>query len=375
MYCTKCGNKLLENAKFCTKCGTKIVDVESNNLQTTKAVSQNGKVPKKKSKKCWIFCLLLFIIILGVGILLWAYWGKVLIGEKNGEHIDINTILTFANNGEVNKDEIDKSEMKAEENIITDYDVILYEDSDYTIVAKKESGFDNVSIKIGVLNGDKTQWIHSMTSRHIFLEKDGWGRTSVYVNETESSPTYGQILHNEIRYVGEGMFVSRAGMSSSNKHTYLTFYNVIDNMGFMIDAAPITYSYFGSTALGRNYRLRFEDGKAIVVSANDGIVVVDTQGNSKSTKVGVAFDKSLGKYSCGLFFCGDGFYNTSGGRVINLSSYKKQIFEYYGCYDGPYFESEDGTAKIYMIGADGEVYYMEVDYEGKFLTSEPVKKQ
>ena len=214
-----------------------------------------------------------------------------------------------------------------------------------------------------------------MTSRHIFLEKDGWGRTSVYVNETESSPTYGQILHNEIRYVGEGMFVSRAGMSSSNKHTYLTFYNVIDNMGFMIDAAPITYSYFGSTALGRNYRLRFEDGKAIVVSANDGIVVVDTQGNSKSTKVGVAFDKSLGKYSCGLFFCGDGFYNTSGGRVINLSSYKKQIFEYYGCYDGPYFESEDGTAKIYMIGADGEVYYMEVDYEGKFLTSEPVKKQ
>jgi len=270
----------------------------------------------------------------------------------------------------------DTTEEKMEEQqnkIITDYDRILYEDSNYTIVAKKETGFDKMSVKVGVLNGQKTEWIYMPSSMHIFLEPDGWGSTAVWINEDSSSSNFGQIMAHEISYIGDGMFVSRAGMSANNEVTYLVFYNVDKDEGFMMAAAPITYSYFGNKALGRNHLIRYEDERAIVIDDNDKIYSINTSGNKYSTGLSVKYNVSVGKYSCGVFFCGDGFYDKSGNCLIDLSYYEDQIYEYYGWSGGPYFTSKDSTVKVYMIGADNETYYMEVDFLGNFITQSPVK--
>ena len=396
MYCTNCGNELRRKAKFCTKCGAEI----KKKAGTAKAKKENGKEEIEVSKgkghtliKWRIICSLVVVTLLWVGSYKAVSYLKDILAERSVQHtesgageLDLtlnNTVergmsdvsLRESEDSVVEDSSINVSKDVMEENIITEYDEILYEDSDYTIVAKKVSGFEEVTVQIGVLNGKKTKWLHELTDDHIFLKKDGWGRSAVYVDTKDSqySLTYGQIVHNKVRYVGEGMFVTRAGISSNSSHTYLVFYNVYENTGFMIDGAPITYSYFGNEALGRNCLLRFDGGKAIVVDADDVILSVDTYGNVKKTTVGADYGESLGKYSCGLFFCGDGFYDASGGRIISLSRYKDQIHEYYGTYKGPYFESGEESVKVYMKGADEEVYYMEVKHSGEFVTKEPVK--
>lgn len=74
MFCSQCGNKLSEGAKFCAKCGSKVqaetpAQVPVNNITPTSEEKVQETVaegkPKKKSK-LWLW-ILLIILVLGLG--------------------------------------------------------------------------------------------------------------------------------------------------------------------------------------------------------------------------------------------------------------------------------------------------------------------
>ena len=91
MKCTKCGNELVEGAKFCTRCGNKIVysHVE-NNVQENKVEEKNqsewkedkGENGSDKKGKFTYFALAIAIIVAGAAGMLVRSWRNQ---EKNIE--------------------------------------------------------------------------------------------------------------------------------------------------------------------------------------------------------------------------------------------------------------------------------------------------
>ena len=89
MKCTKCGNELVEGAKFCTRCGNKIVysHVE-NNVQENKVEEKNqsewkedkGENGSDKKGKFTYFALAIAIIVAVAAGMLVRSWRNQ---EKN----------------------------------------------------------------------------------------------------------------------------------------------------------------------------------------------------------------------------------------------------------------------------------------------------
>lgn len=71
MFCTQCGNKLSDGAKFCAKCGFKVPEeTKSEVMQSTASEEKVQETvaeekPKKKTK-AWLW-ILLIILVLGLG--------------------------------------------------------------------------------------------------------------------------------------------------------------------------------------------------------------------------------------------------------------------------------------------------------------------
>ena len=74
MFCSQCGNKLSEGAKFCAKCGHKVqeeipAEVAGSNTTNAPEIKKQETVveeqPKKKSK-LWLW-ILLIVLVLGLG--------------------------------------------------------------------------------------------------------------------------------------------------------------------------------------------------------------------------------------------------------------------------------------------------------------------
>ncbi len=64
MYCEKCGNKLIVDAKFCNKCGFHLVGVIPDNLSET--TSGDLVVEKSNNKVRWmIFVIIGGLILIG----------------------------------------------------------------------------------------------------------------------------------------------------------------------------------------------------------------------------------------------------------------------------------------------------------------------
>lgn len=98
MYCSKCGNEIIEGSVFCSSCGNKIEQVNNNNIKestkpqndiineqhnSTEQINKNSKPRNRKNK------IIIFIIIgiVAIGILV---SGIVLINkEKNSDEIKL----------------------------------------------------------------------------------------------------------------------------------------------------------------------------------------------------------------------------------------------------------------------------------------------
>lgn len=68
MYCRKCGNKLIENAKFCGVCGTSVQVPEKNKVKTIEVKEEIIELPEEKleslaSDKTSIAMVVLTIVI------------------------------------------------------------------------------------------------------------------------------------------------------------------------------------------------------------------------------------------------------------------------------------------------------------------------
>jgi uncharacterized membrane protein YvbJ len=60
MFCTKCGNKISEKAKFCTSCGTSVTILQPNPDPVSPAIIQEKRSGISKSA-LWIGLLLIFV--------------------------------------------------------------------------------------------------------------------------------------------------------------------------------------------------------------------------------------------------------------------------------------------------------------------------
>ena len=68
MYCSKCGNKLKENAKFCGVCGTNIEEKIQEVKETPKVIEIEEKETKIESKANNIIVLIIVLLTLLVSI-------------------------------------------------------------------------------------------------------------------------------------------------------------------------------------------------------------------------------------------------------------------------------------------------------------------
>ena len=66
-----------------------------------------------------------------------------------------------------------------------------------------------------------------------------------------------------------------------------------------------------------------------------------------------------GRYSEGVFFAKDGFYDLDGKKVIDISEYTNQIM------NQPYFD--DGKCEIIVTNPDGVKFSGVIEKTGKFL--------
>lgn len=68
MYCSKCGTKLKENAKFCGVCGTNIEEKIQEVKETPKVIEIEEKETKIESKANNIIVLIIVLLTLLVSI-------------------------------------------------------------------------------------------------------------------------------------------------------------------------------------------------------------------------------------------------------------------------------------------------------------------
>lgn len=229
------------------------------------------------------------------------------------------------------------------------------------LVAQKITGFESVGVQVGAINSQKTKWLVPLSSDNIFV------KTGI-VRMEKDKLVVGQILH-----VGEGIF---AANFSTNSITSIAFWNTANNSGFVIeDVAGM--NYYRKTGVqsfqiwyGGNARLEFEEGVTPLLLKGDKVALLDQWGEVTELNVKLREDTELGYLSDGLFWCNNGFYNTQGKRVIDLDDY--QYVDRIIQDSVPKFSN--GIAKVYLLGADGGEYYIEVDQEGNILC-EPTKSE
>lgn len=76
MYCTKCGSKNSDKAKFCTKCGAEIINEPSQpiNKSSVGGVDNEVGVPKKKSR--YILKSVIFVVVFALVFIVAYYFSK-----------------------------------------------------------------------------------------------------------------------------------------------------------------------------------------------------------------------------------------------------------------------------------------------------------
>ncbi|MBQ9949385.1 MAG: hypothetical protein IJO93_01530, partial [Clostridia bacterium] len=89
-------------------------------------------------------------------------------------------------------------------------------------------------------------------------------------------------------------------------------------------------------------------------------MLIDKEGNVKKTDINCRALKYLSYVSEGLFFAYDGFYDTDGNKVIDLSEYAGRIE------NRPEFH--DGKAEIEVSNPSGVRFHATIDKNGTFLS-------
>ncbi len=100
MFCTQCGNKIEDTARFCDQCGAAVSPVEPTEMYNASAPAEVtapvAEPPKKKRKKVWPWLCLLLVIVAAavVAILLFGKKTVYLMTESKVENADGSVTIT-----------------------------------------------------------------------------------------------------------------------------------------------------------------------------------------------------------------------------------------------------------------------------------------
>lgn len=244
---------------------------------------------------------------------------------------------------------------------ITDYDVILAQGGDYTIVAKLISGFDTNHVEIGVLNADLTEWVHPYSANHIFVNNGKHSSQTVWVGDNNTIQTRG------VSYAGEDMFIGEVtGISGKSDEA---FYDAGNDFGFLIEDLTFVRT---TGSYGANSNMNFENGITAVEmkgATSSWVASLDKKGNLITLEGVKSNDTWIGKYSEGLFFADGGFYDINGELQIDLSQYNGKFIST----NPPYFEN--GVSVMHLIGEDGNEYIIEINLQGEILSGPTIVEE
>ena len=428
MWCERCGKELAENARFCTGCGTPVIqNAERASGQeqvpdtTPMPTPEKAKVPKSpksmsKVKKITVVVLLGVMVLAIAAAALFANWH---ISERNKEaalqiaadyakngdyenaiHTVISTrnyekdvrlntayqnycaeyeaqilsvvddLITVENYYAAQKTAIEaigilpKSEKLRDAYAKCQWDQVLLENADFSVVRKDLDCYDSYTVRVGILdsNGD---WICPLSSSCIF---------ALAINDTGNLHSYNgnriKIDSGNFAYLGEGVIVASLGLdihtatgkSYSIGSNYSLSSHGLECYLYNIDTKES--NHFSATDLSTcedGYMLRYDSDRY-----NGGFSRVSKNGEVVSIPVGRAVnDFAYPTYSEGLFFANGVFYDIFGEKKIDMTSYQ--------LVNTPFFQ--DGKAEILFENSGQTTYRATIDKSGAFVESPAVYKE
>lgn len=246
------------------------------------------------------------------------------------------------------------------------YDFIICEGDGYRLIGKREETLMGIEDYFGVIDKDYN-WVVPMSSNTFFNlegEENGiWENTDF----EEKCNAIAELTH----YAGEGVFVigEESGyyfnLSSRYNEQYYRYNGNYRTRLFNVE----TNTWLIPGQYESRQSFLFKDGVYVASDAGhpgdtyfkvDEHVKLFTPETVTQTDVFCKSSRYVGRYSEGLFFSYDGFYNLNGEMQINLSEYAGLII------NQPYFEN--GTCMLIAENEIGTRFVAEIDSSGRYLT-------
>lgn len=352
----------LNNTRFCKKCGRRLM----NGCCPVCSATARGNTPKysKKSVKLWGVVASVFAIILLAVVLSF--------GKQNQSNDEV-----YTNVGEMI--------------LSSTCDYVLCAGTDdegdtYELVADQTESAAGFEITVGVIKNNS--WIYPMSKDFPFLEEDNLFHVTASISAKEaSSLKYPPTVIKSIYFVDTGAFLLDCYKPSSTgpwfwSHTYIIF-NCHSLDSYTINCEESSLVHLRNEAdfyedgfitgdvisYGKIYT---ENGKLVMYTDLTGDVNNPIYDwcifDMKSLKTEAISTNIEGIHPCsvlseGLFFASDQcFYNTSGQKVIDLSSY--DIDMSYG--SRIYFQN--GTCSFNAKNNLGTKFLITIDSSGNVLS-------
>lgn len=238
------------------------------------------------------------------------------------------------------------------------YDYVLGVGDNYMLVAKEVEDVTSVVEYVGVINSEY-EWVFPL-SADTPIQYNGkitgeWTGYSDFEHRCE-------MLSETVQYAGDGVFIiglpyDRAAYTSHGTASVLDLYNnswyeLEEGIGFR-SMHPFIFidGYYVASDSGW-----WKDNDCHVLIFNrteDSVLIEDTE-------IYCDTEMYLGRYSEGLFFSFDGFYDIDGDLKIDLSEYAGLII------NQPYFQN--GRCELVAKNPNGTKYEAVIDLNGLFIS-------
>lgn len=221
------------------------------------------------------------------------------------------------------------------------YDYLLCEGRDgFMLVAKWNETVKDAYYEVGVLDRDYN-WVVPLTRETILAER-----------LTEFGPED----IGEIYYAGEGVFLYNHHEYGWNDYAMLNVYSrEWTDIGYYVFEKPIKFHEGYLIAKTGN---KHGNNYAVIINPSGNVLETDIIAGVTRHSGGYAND--ISRFSEGMFFARDGFYDGKGNKVIDLSEYADQII------NEPFFV--DGKAVLVAINSAWTEYEAVIDRDGTFIS-------
>ena len=235
------------------------------------------------------------------------------------------------------------------------YDYVLCSGGGYLIVAKQVESVTDVTEYVGVLD-ESFNWVIPLSDNTPLNPNGRVASQSVHSDFSDRCNAV------RIQHAGDEFFVyGERGVSTGGpvlEGIDVKIFNAKENTW-----KDVEYDY---TSFEHMY---FTDGYYVAQHRKSGtshdyygnyVVIISPSTGARLTNIYCDFYKYVGRYSEGVFFSYDGFYDVSENKVIDLSEYAGLIT------NQPYFAN--GQCKLVAVNENGTEFAATIDLNGNFIS-------